>query len=104
MPKLVLNDVKAQLQMHPEKTVIMQYSNDWPNIHIMVEEMQYSLKSMLDLEWVLQLNGVNPPPKFMVFVNLWKESEEIIEIQWDNLPPGLQDKVVWFHSGMSLQF
>ncbi|KAF8224355.1 hypothetical protein L208DRAFT_995585, partial [Tricholoma matsutake] len=44
------------------------------------------------------------PPKFMVFVNRQKESEEIVGFQWDNLPPRLQDKVVWFHSRMSPQF
>ena len=53
---------------------------------------------------MLKLDGVNPPPKFMVFVNRQKESEEIVEFQWDNLLPVLQDKVVWFHSGMSPQF
>lgn len=66
--------------------------------------MQYSIKSMLDLERVLKLDGVNPPPKFMLFVNQRKESEEIVGFQWDDLPPGFRDKVVWFHSGMSSQF
>ena len=75
--------------MCTEETVVIQCSNDQPNIHLMVEEMQYSIKSMLDLEQVLKLNGVNLPPKFMIFVNQQKESEEIVGFKWDDLPPGL---------------
>jgi superfamily II DNA helicase RecQ len=69
MPKLVLNDVKAKLMLRQEKTTIIHRSNDRPNISLVVEKMQYSTKSMLDLECVLQLNGETPPKKFMVFVN-----------------------------------
>jgi hypothetical protein len=55
--------------MQAEKTTIICHSNDRPNIHFVVEKMQYSTKSMQDLEQilqlVLQLDGTTPPPAFM---------------------------------------
>jgi superfamily II DNA helicase RecQ len=103
LPRIILNDVKAILQMRPENTLTIHRSNNHPNIHFMVEEMQYSAKSMKDLERILRLDKQSPP-KFMVFVNNRKESEKLVENEWDNLPPNLRDKVAWFHSGMSQQF
>ena len=104
MPMLVLNDVKAKLMLRSNKTTIIHCSNDRPNISFVVEKMQYSAKSMLDLECVLQLNGAAPLKKFMVFVNKQHESEEMATKEWDNLPPHLKEKIVWFHSGMSPEF
>jgi superfamily II DNA/RNA helicase len=104
MPMLVLNDMKAKLMLHPNKTIIMHCSNDRPNISFVVEKMQYSVKSMLDLQCILQLNGATPPKKFMVFVNKQCESEEMGKKEWFNLPLYLKEKIVWFHSGMSPEF
>ena len=104
MPTLVLNDVMAKLMLRPEKTTIIHRSNDRPNISFVVEKMQYSAKSMHDIERVLQLNGETPPKKFMVFVNKRRESEALTKKEWDNLPPHLKEKIVWFHSGMSPEF
>ena len=66
--------------------------------------MQYSVKSMLDLKRILQLNGAMPPKKFMVFVKKQHKSEEMAKKEWDNLPPNLKEKIIWFHSGMSPEF
>ena len=104
MPMLVLNDVKAKLMLHPNDTTIIHRSNDRPNIRFVVEKMQYSVKSMLDLKHVLQLNGAIPPKKFIVFVNKRHESEEMAKKEWDNLPPHLKEKIIWFNSGMSPEF
>jgi superfamily II DNA helicase RecQ len=104
MPGLVLSDVQAKLQMRTEKTTIIRRSNDRPNIYFVVEEMKYSAKSMLDLERILNLDGKTQPPLFMVFVNKRAESEELAKKEWENLPPNLREKVVWFHSGMSPEF
>jgi len=104
MPSLVLSDVQAKLQMRTGKTTIIRRSNDRPNIYFTVEEMKYSAKSMLDLERILNLDGKTQPPPFMVFVNKRAESEELAKKEWENLPPDLREKVVWFHSGMSPEF
>jgi superfamily II DNA helicase RecQ len=89
MPNLVLNDVKAKLQMRLEKTTTICRSNDRPNIYFLVEEMKHSAKSMLDLEHILHLDGKTRPPKFMVFVNKRNEAQELTEKEWENLPPDL---------------
>lgn len=104
MPSLILSDVQAKLQMRTKKTTIIRRSNDRPNIYFTVEEMKYSAKSMLDLEHILNFDGKAQPPPFMVFVNKRAESEELAKKEWENLPPDLQEKVMWFHSGMSLEF
>ncbi|KAF8239100.1 hypothetical protein L208DRAFT_1374831 [Tricholoma matsutake] len=89
MPDLVLNNVKAKLQMWPEKTTTIHCSNDRPNIYL-VEEMKHSVKSMLDLESILHLDGKMQPPKFMVFINKRNEAQELMEKKWENLPPELE--------------
>ena len=104
MPTLVLNDVKKKLMLRAEKTTIIHRSNDRPNIGFVVEKMQYTAKSMLDIERVLQLNGEIPPKKFMVFVNKRRETEEMAKKLRENLPSHLREKIVWFHSGMSPEF
>ncbi|KAM6504004.1 P-loop containing nucleoside triphosphate hydrolase protein [Amanita muscaria] len=103
MPTLVFNDVKAKLMLRPS-AIIIHRSNDRPNISFVVEKMQYSARSMLDLKRVLQLDGTTPPKKFMVFVNKRRESEEMAKWEWENLLPHLKEKIVWFHSGMSPEF
>ena len=50
MPTLVLNNIKAKLMLHPEKTIIIHHSNDRPSISFIVEKMQYTAKNMLDIE------------------------------------------------------
>lgn len=71
MPELVLDDVKTKLNMRPETTTVIKCSNDRPNIHIMVEEMQYSPNSIHDIEQILRLRVLNAdrPCKFMIFAN-----------------------------------
>ncbi|KII83142.1 hypothetical protein PLICRDRAFT_79357, partial [Plicaturopsis crispa FD-325 SS-3] len=74
---------------------------DRPNIHFMVSELLYSVKSMQDLDRVLKFSADTPPPKFMVFANKRKETERLTKHAWSQLPPELHHKIVWFHSGMS---
>ncbi|PPQ76587.1 hypothetical protein CVT26_012791 [Gymnopilus dilepis] len=104
MPDLVLKDVKAKLQIRPETTTEIHLSNDRPNIHIVVEEMQFSAASKKDLARVLKLDGTSPPRKFLVFTNKRLETEEAVKKEWECLPDELKDKILWFHSGMSAEF
>lgn len=107
MPPLILSDVMAKLSMRPNDTVILQRSNDRPNIQLVVEEMQYSASSMHDIDRVLRLDELEDgkaPPKFMVFVNRRRDGEDLAGYERQKLSPQLQEKVVWFHSGMSQTF
>jgi superfamily II DNA/RNA helicase len=110
LPKL-LSSLCMRDRGPSSKPVIIWCSNNQPNIHLVVEEMQHALSSWLDLDRMLKLHGYLtddssvepiPPPPFMVFVNRRKESEEGCEHEWNNgLNHYLKTEVVWFHSGMS---
>ncbi|KAF5381621.1 hypothetical protein D9615_005404 [Tricholomella constricta] len=106
LPELILKDVQAKLNIKADNTTIIHRSNDRPNIHFMVEEMQSPANSWLDLDRILRLhaNSGENPPKFMVFVNKRREAEDGVEHEWKSLPQHLREKVVWFHSGMSAEF
>lgn len=84
--------------------MIVRTSNDRPNIHLVVERMQYGLNSMRDLQHILQLDGKTRPPKFMAFINRRGLSEEAVNVLWEDFPLEARDRVVWFHSGMSTEF
>lgn len=104
MPPLILDDVRTILGICEDTIEYVRLSNDRPNIHFMVAEMQYSVKSMHDLDRILKLDPEHPPPKFMVFSNKRKEAERLAKKYRAELPPELRHKIVWFHSGMSREF
>ena len=106
MPELVLEDVKKKLNMQPNQTILIRCSNDRPDIHIMVEKMQYSPNSIDDVERILRLRILNAdkPCKLMIFANARNETEEKAEHMRNCLPLDLRDKIMWFHSGMSPEF
>src|ERR1700683_1518933 len=55
-PPLIHDNIQNILQMPADSIKHVHLSNDWPNIHLMVAEMQYSVKSMQDLDCVLILD------------------------------------------------
>ncbi|KAF5360761.1 hypothetical protein D9756_004437 [Leucocoprinus leucothites] len=86
--------------------------------------MQYPISSTKDLVCVLQLTNDKPPPKFIAFVNkqcevedaaekIWDDTvfvnkehevEDVVGEVWDDMPIYLEDKITYFHSGMSPEF
>ncbi|KAG2045713.1 P-loop containing nucleoside triphosphate hydrolase protein [Suillus hirtellus] len=86
------------------QTTEAQYTNDHPNIHLMVIEMLDPLNSMHDLKHIFKFNGDPPPPKFMVFCNECKETKRLCEFAQSEAPPTVAKKLVWFHSGISTDF
>lgn len=106
MTPYLIRDVKALLQIEPRETVIIRRSNDRPNIHLMVEKMQHSAKSLIDVDRILRLDktGTTPPPKFMIFADNREETQRIAGHLREQLPQDQRHKIVWFHSGMSTKF
>ncbi|KAF5345856.1 hypothetical protein D9756_011206 [Leucocoprinus leucothites] len=108
--------------MHSNNTTIIRTSNNHANIHLTVEPMQYPISSAKDLIRVLQLTNDKQLPKFMVFVNKRREAEEAVEriwddtvivnkergveevVVWDDMLRYLEDRITYFHSGMSPEF
>ncbi|KAL0960007.1 hypothetical protein HGRIS_011658 [Hohenbuehelia grisea] len=103
MPDAILQSTMATLQMRMDNTTIIKRSNDRSNIHLMVLEMQHSAASFLDLDRVLRLDR-GKPPSFLVFMNKCSETEAYAKHARKLLGPEDQDKIVWFHSGMSRCF
>ncbi|KAF5348836.1 hypothetical protein D9756_009718 [Leucocoprinus leucothites] len=86
--------------------------------------MQYPISSAKDLVCVLQLTNDKPPPKFMAFVNkqcevedaaekIWDDTvfvnkehevEDAVEEVWNDMLIYLEDKITYFHSGISPEF
>ncbi|KAG2136626.1 uncharacterized protein EDB93DRAFT_1049032, partial [Suillus bovinus] len=74
-----------------------------PNIHLMVVPMLYPKNCFHDLDCVLNFDA-GPPKKFMVFVNSRRIAEHAVEHCWTQLLAHLRNKIVWFHSGMMMEF
>ncbi|EGN96635.1 hypothetical protein SERLA73DRAFT_154130 [Serpula lacrymans var. lacrymans S7.3] len=76
MPPHILQDIQMKLRIEKSNMVKVALSNDRPNIHLVVEEMQHSAKAMYDLDRVLGLDrGETLCKKFMVFTNSRREAE-----------------------------
>ncbi|KXN89068.1 ATP-dependent DNA helicase RecQ, partial [Leucoagaricus sp. SymC.cos] len=106
MPKWVLSNVKNKLQMQNRVNVIIQCSNNCPNIYMVVGKMKYPVNTYLDVRHALNL-GAGKPKKFMVFINRCHKAELMVEELWKDLKQmeeGSWRKVKWFHSGMSAEF
>lgn len=104
LPKLVLSDVQNKLNMKPNTSTLIRRSNNRDNIQYVVLEIQYAVSSFLDLRHILNLGSGNKPPKFMIFVNKWREAELAAMQLWKDLGKQPWEHVVWFHSRMSAQF
>ena len=111
MPPLILEDIRGILHLQSHTIEYVWLSNDRPNIHLMVTEMQHSFSSKQDLDRFIKFDHANSPgdtpscpPKFMIFTNKQKEAENVAKKFWRDLPEELHYMVVWFHSGMSTQY
>jgi superfamily II DNA helicase RecQ len=85
----------------------MHHNTDRPNIFLIVEHMKHPENSYEDLAFLIKKNlgpGDDSPPKFLVFFNSRVEVQAAVEYLRSCISPELQDKVKWFHSGMTNEF
>ncbi|KAH7919783.1 P-loop containing nucleoside triphosphate hydrolase protein, partial [Leucogyrophana mollusca] len=94
MPPYILRDVQGTLQMQGSKVVKIIRTNDRPNIHIIVEKLESSLKSMKDLDRVLNFTEGHPTTPFMVFVNQRDDAEKLAKYLTAKVSNELRDKFV----------
>jgi superfamily II DNA/RNA helicase len=106
LPELVFNDVLKILELRREDVVIFRRSNDRPNIHLTVHEINNPLSSFCDLRFLLRdwKPGDTPPLKFLVFFDDIQEAIQACQYIKSLLPPEFRDKVNWFNSDMSDTF
>ncbi|KAF8330405.1 P-loop containing nucleoside triphosphate hydrolase protein, partial [Cantharellus anzutake] len=82
----------------------MRRSNDHPNLHHCVCQMQHSKESCSDLGFLvlLGLKESNPPPiPFLVYCESQSDAKWSANFLRSRVCTSLQEKVVWVHSGMS---
>lgn len=95
-----LAGVMTTLRMNPSTTTTFRRSNDRPNVHLTVRQIQHPLKSYRDLELLLHLlspdwkPGDPPPPKFLVFFDNIAESVAAANKLRGQLPSHLRVKLV----------
>ncbi|TFK37835.1 P-loop containing nucleoside triphosphate hydrolase protein, partial [Crucibulum laeve] len=107
LPALVLVEIFETLKLHQTETVHIIYSNDRPEIHLMVRGLVCPANSFADLAFLIPKNhqpGDPPLPSFLVFFDNTKEAEAATKYLWSLLGSSLSSKVVWFHSMMTAEF
>lgn len=103
LSKFVLSDVRSKLQMSINTSTIIRRSNDRENIQYIVQEIKHPLPTFMDLRYILNLKQ-GKPRKFIIFMNDRREAELAVEELWKDIPERKQERVVWYHLGMSPQF
>ncbi|KAF8328256.1 uncharacterized protein EI90DRAFT_2819648, partial [Cantharellus anzutake] len=79
-------------------------SNERPNLHYCVQEMEYSKSSYYDLAFLipLHLEESHPMPEsFVVYCNSRDEAKRSAEFLRSRVCKALCHKIIWIHSGMS---
>ncbi|KAF8333485.1 P-loop containing nucleoside triphosphate hydrolase protein, partial [Cantharellus anzutake] len=82
----------------------MRRSNDRPNLHYCVHQMQYSRNSCNDLGFLipLGLKESDPPPvPFLVYCESRADAERSADFLRSRVCASLRERIVWVHSGMS---
>ena len=100
------SELTKNLHLRKDSLAVMRRNTDRPNIFLVVECMKHPANSYEDLAFLIKNLGPRdePPPKFLVFFNSRAEAQAGAEYLRARLLPELQDKVKWFHSGMTDEF
>ncbi|KAF8995087.1 P-loop containing nucleoside triphosphate hydrolase protein, partial [Cyathus striatus] len=95
--------------LRPANTEYILCSNDRPDIHIVVRPLVYPANSFKDLAFLIPETCKsgdisNPPPKFIVFFDDMKETQEACKYLRSRLSESLRDKVKYFHATMTQSY
>ncbi|KAK7682120.1 hypothetical protein QCA50_014706 [Cerrena zonata] len=105
LPPPILEQVKTRLQLHATNTEVMQKSNDRPNINIIVRALRFAANTYQDLAFLIPKDPtVETPPKFLIFFDSTKETQDAVDFLQSCLPAPLREKIKWFHSTMTPQY
>jgi superfamily II DNA helicase RecQ len=107
LPPSILLDIVEILKLRPKETIHVLYSNDRPEIRLMVRGLVCPANSFKDLAFLIPegfQETDDAPPPFLVFFDNTKESERACKYLRSRLPRSLWDKVRWFHSTMTQQY
>ncbi|KXN91906.1 ATP-dependent DNA helicase Q-like 4A [Leucoagaricus sp. SymC.cos] len=108
LPPDILHKVQEILNLHDDSTEYILYSNNRPDIDLMVHALAAPATSYHDLNFLIP-DGMTdespPPPKFLVFVDNTMETKKVVDHLWTRLrTKTLRNRVLWFNSTMTRQF
>ncbi len=101
LPPIILRDIAEVLCLRPEQTEYIMYSNDRPEIQLIVRSLTFTAKSFQDLGFLIPdgfKEGDPPPPKFLIFFDNQKEAARACKYLRSRIPLSLCHKIRWFHS------
>lgn len=106
LPRFVLTDVLGILHITPDQLFTIHRSNDRPNVAIVVREIQHSLTSFADLDFLVDgwASGGPPPPKFLIIFDDKNECVKAAKRLRSRIPAKDRDKIKWHHSDMTSEF
>ncbi|KZT63656.1 hypothetical protein DAEQUDRAFT_679986 [Daedalea quercina L-15889] len=92
--------------MSSKNCVTFQRSNDRPNVHLEVRQIQHALHTYEDLDFLIPHDWKpgDQIPSFLVFFDNIDDSLRAAERLRRRLPANLRDKIVWFNSRMTAEF
>ena len=96
--------LEEKFKLKARDYVLRKRSNDRPNIALTVVQMQHNQNSYEDLAFLIPKNwkeGDPIPKKFMVFFDNKKHAEEAAQFLKSRISLELQEKLPWFHAGMT---
>lgn len=103
----VRKDVGDILHLQKDNTKYFLRSNDQPNVYLSVRAIINPIKTYKDLAFLVPdkwTPGQKYPPKFLVFFNNIKESENAARFLRSRLPRDQRHLINWYHATMSDQF
>ena len=107
LPTPVLTNVMQILQMDCSKAAIIWWSNNQPNVHLMVRKIQHTLSTYKDLTFLIQRDWKPrdpPPPKFLIFFDSISDSMAAAKYLCKQLSKSHWNKIKWFNANMSSHF
>ncbi|TBU23213.1 P-loop containing nucleoside triphosphate hydrolase protein, partial [Dichomitus squalens] len=109
LPPLDKADVLNILQARQHNLLLIQRSNDRPNVYLTVRKLQYPMSSFKDLDflvpsdWTPERSDIRIP-RFVVFFDNIEESIKAAERLRTRLTKKFCDRVVWFNSDNTPDF
>lgn len=106
LPRHILSDVLNSVDIPQDKIFKIHRSNAHPNIAIVVREIQHSISSFRDLDFLVDswAAGGPRPGKFLILFDSISECVQAGRYLRSRLPVEEKDFIKWHHSGMTSEF
>lgn len=107
LPTPILLDVSDILRLKLSDMEHVTLSCDRPDIHLVARPIQYAVNTFHDLAFLVEVpldfvDGVTPPPpKFLVFFDNTRVTEQALHAARANLSPELRHKIRYLHAGLT---